>query len=385
MIEFITETTTPAAFDAEWERLRNYPLESSDNSGKSALGKAAEVGNAPLTQRIVDVGGRELLGLGDQYGATPLFLAAQGGHREVVKALLELGANANLATSDNFSIDFFKRRKDGLDSVDFWYPIGATPLFAACLKGRNLDIAKMLLERGAVLKDSNPDTQTPEDAKRRRLNNDNALFETYDLLYSWSRQEIAGIIQYRASDAAALAKRAAHMAAQEAEQVKSRAQAVQDVIAPLKDKSVSVSEPVAAANRRAEKYVRSAQIAEQTVQRAQDLAQEASRITRNLSTFVSALDRKRSELEQAIRNAPEDMQAQLRTDGMQALLNASEEMLETTKTETKNACEAAQEALITPIYARARFEIKYERAIEIEAATDLLFDLAKMVDDYLLD
>ena len=54
-------------------------------------------------------------------GATPLYVAAQNGHLDIVKALLEAGADRNQAMNS-----------------------GATPLFIAAEKG-HLDVVEMLL------------------------------------------------------------------------------------------------------------------------------------------------------------------------------------------------------------------------------------------------
>jgi ankyrin repeat protein len=58
---------------------------------------------------------------------TPLFVAAQKGHEPVVRALLEAGADINIARND-----------------------GATPLYIAAQKG-HAAIVTMLRDSGAVI------------------------------------------------------------------------------------------------------------------------------------------------------------------------------------------------------------------------------------------
>jgi len=58
-------------------------------------------------------------------GYTPLYIAAQKGHLDVVKTLIEHGARVDAATTD-----------------------GATPLYIACQNGQ-IEVVKYLIEKGA--------------------------------------------------------------------------------------------------------------------------------------------------------------------------------------------------------------------------------------------
>jgi ankyrin repeat protein len=59
-------------------------------------------------------------------GNTPLYTAAGGGHADVVAALIQYGADVNLASSN-----------------------GATPLQAATMRGHR-DVVELLLDAGAA-------------------------------------------------------------------------------------------------------------------------------------------------------------------------------------------------------------------------------------------
>ena len=67
-------------------------------------------------------------------GATPLFVAAKGGHMKVAVILLENGANANLAV------------RSGSTNSEFG---GLTPLTVAAARGDS-DLVRLLVERGAI-------------------------------------------------------------------------------------------------------------------------------------------------------------------------------------------------------------------------------------------
>lgn len=107
-----------------------------------ALGIAASFGNIPLIGHIVKLGGQQLLSLGNRFGWTPLFQAVLCDKDESVERLLQLGASPNIATSHASAAA----------------PEGATPLWAAAQKTRNVAMAVLLMRCGAVAEPT-PDEQ----------------------------------------------------------------------------------------------------------------------------------------------------------------------------------------------------------------------------------
>lgn len=91
-------------------------------------------GNLPLIRHILDVGGRDLLELGNEFGFTPLFCAARHGEHEAAECLIAQGADVNRATTLY------------ADSI----PSGSTPLWVAAHGSKSVRICKLLLRHGAV-------------------------------------------------------------------------------------------------------------------------------------------------------------------------------------------------------------------------------------------
>eukprot|EP00947_MAST-08B_sp_MAST-8B-sp1_P001477 g1477.t1 len=97
-----------------------------DKAGKSAVWLASERGIAEAVKLLLEGGGAEVNEVDSEYGCTPLFLAAQEGHGEIVKLLVGAGAKVDLATTD----------------------VGMTPLYIAAYQEHG-EIVKLLLGAGA--------------------------------------------------------------------------------------------------------------------------------------------------------------------------------------------------------------------------------------------
>ncbi len=140
----IKKDTTPDQFDNIIAGIANYRLEHGGRCGWNALGAASIQGNPELIRHIVQIGGNQLLSLGNSFGWTPLYCAANCEETEdgflAAKELIRLGANLNLATSmccgDSSKGDTLR---------------GATPHWAAAEKTQNLKLVKLLLKLGAVV------------------------------------------------------------------------------------------------------------------------------------------------------------------------------------------------------------------------------------------
>ncbi|HBL98999.1 TPA: hypothetical protein DDZ86_05150 [Candidatus Dependentiae bacterium] len=80
---------------------------------------------------------KEIINAQNSYGKTPLYQACSKNYKDIVKLLLENGANPNIPNKDK-----------------------ETPLYWACAKGY-LEIVKLLLEKGANPNIANKDKETP--------------------------------------------------------------------------------------------------------------------------------------------------------------------------------------------------------------------------------
>lgn len=138
---FIGEFTTPIEFDNLLSTMPNYKIEYGGRCGWNALGAAASRCNVKLVTHIVQKYGTHLLHLGNGFGWTPLYCAAnsENGY-EVAKELVRLGSNVNISTAHSCG-----------DSDKGSTYAGSTPLWAAIEKTKNQELIKLLLEHGAIV------------------------------------------------------------------------------------------------------------------------------------------------------------------------------------------------------------------------------------------
>lgn len=119
----------------------------------------------PATVKVLAV-----KGLVEPIGATPLYIAAKGGHLAVVKLLLEKGASIDAKAEDDCTplwIGAFNGHLNVVTllleegaAVEGKHKDGVTPLAAAAQQGQ-LEVVRQLLQKGAVADAKDNDGVTP--------------------------------------------------------------------------------------------------------------------------------------------------------------------------------------------------------------------------------
>ena len=107
-----------------------------ENMGLNYFGTVCELGHRDIALLMVKSGSVDISGK-DEHGHTPLYHASMWGMIEVVRALVEAGADLNQAREN-----------------------GTTPLHVASYDG-HLDVVKYLVETGADINSSNYEGGTP--------------------------------------------------------------------------------------------------------------------------------------------------------------------------------------------------------------------------------
>lgn len=143
--------------------------------GTTPVWQSAGVGHAEIVRILLEAGADA--NLADEDGVTPLTVAAQNGHFEVVKILLKAGADVNLASkhgvsplllaAQNGHTDIVKILLEAHAHVDsIFKTYGSTPLLQAIRFGHTA-ILKMLLQRGADIYHSDKNGMIPLDIARQ--------------------------------------------------------------------------------------------------------------------------------------------------------------------------------------------------------------------------
>ena len=140
-----------------WLLKANAFIDVQEAYGWTPLHEAADGGRRKIVELLLSHGASTEI-RSDNFGITPIYLAANNAHVGVVRMLVDAGANINhIDENGRTPLDEASRRnhfevvhlllKRGafLDTRDRW---GYSPLHRACQKG-NHQIAKMLLEKGA--------------------------------------------------------------------------------------------------------------------------------------------------------------------------------------------------------------------------------------------
>lgn len=124
----------------------------------TALHKAAEKNLEPVALMLVEHG-KINVNIGNIYGMTPLNIGANIGSLEVVKILLEHGANVDIANKMLYTplhnavfgnhIDIVNLLLDFKANPNSLNAFHITPLFLAANEKNNYEITQLLLTRGA--------------------------------------------------------------------------------------------------------------------------------------------------------------------------------------------------------------------------------------------
>jgi hypothetical protein len=136
-----------------------------DNKAKTAtndeineLFVASQKGNIEVLRLLLDKGAQVDLTAND--GTTSLMIASQYGHVEIVKLLLDKGANVDLQTSEGVSALIKASELGRVDVIKLLLENGANPNLSRkdgttalilSSKYQNYEVAKLLLEKGANL------------------------------------------------------------------------------------------------------------------------------------------------------------------------------------------------------------------------------------------
>ncbi len=126
----------------QWARANGCPL------AENALFIAAELGHETVVRALIEFGAD--VNMARDNGVTPLYIAAQNGHETVERALIELGADVNMAR-DN----------------------GVTPLCMAAQNGHET-VVRALIEAGADVNKAADNGGTPLYIAAQRNHGDSA-------------------------------------------------------------------------------------------------------------------------------------------------------------------------------------------------------------------
>jgi len=110
-------------------------IDGADREGRTPLYLACDAAHADVVKMLIEAGAD--VNKAGSYGCTPVYMASEGGHADVVKMLIEAGADLNKA--DDY---------------------GCTPVYKASERG-DADVVKMLIEAGADVNKADNDGCTP--------------------------------------------------------------------------------------------------------------------------------------------------------------------------------------------------------------------------------
>ena len=159
---FINTHTTPEVFSNKMALYPNFTLKTGTLHGRTVLAMAAMNGNIALINHIVEIGGKQLLHIGDETGKSPLHYAcscldSEKGYNAAVE-LIRLGTPINIVKQ------FERKDSKGNTEIDF----GDTPLECA-LRHACIKMTSLLLKQGGIFRPElfyNREQETLDAAKK---------------------------------------------------------------------------------------------------------------------------------------------------------------------------------------------------------------------------
>jgi ankyrin repeat protein len=135
------------------------PPSSAEKAAYKGLFAAAASGNTASVKTFIEK--KETLDARDSYGRTPLHVAAHGGHRDVMRVLVQAGANPNALEQDRYDIVTIAAVANDLATLKVALELGAsaknvtsrydgTALIAAAHLG-HVEVVRTLIQAGAPL------------------------------------------------------------------------------------------------------------------------------------------------------------------------------------------------------------------------------------------
>ncbi|KAM4708058.1 ankyrin repeat and death domain-containing protein 1B isoform 2-T2 [Discoglossus pictus] len=141
-----------------------------DKNGNTALHLAAMNGHSPVVDVLIELWEGKDLDDPNETGATPFYLAVEGGHKDCANSLLQAGSNINITTNDEYSALHIASQNGHRTLVNFLVsnnidstpkPNDKNPPFHLAILNNHMDIVDDFLEVRYDINIINKRQQTP--------------------------------------------------------------------------------------------------------------------------------------------------------------------------------------------------------------------------------